>query len=78
MEQSRGVLESVGAERLATITLLQSEVEAGRVRGEQVKIMADKLATLEKLLLMLQEEVVLSVALLLKVKIAIYVLWPSI
>ena len=57
LEQSRAVLESVGAERLATITLLQSEVEAARVREEQVKVMADKLATLEKLLLTLQEEV---------------------
>lgn len=57
LEQSRAVLESVGAERLVTITLLQSEVEAARVREEQVKVMADKLATLEKLLLTLQEEV---------------------
>ena len=57
MEQSRAVLESVGAERLATITLLQSEVESGRVRGEQVRVMREKLGTLEELLMNLQEEV---------------------
>ena len=57
LEQSRAVLESVGAERLATITLLQSEVEAGRVREEQVGVMAEKLSTLEQLLRTLQEEV---------------------
>lgn len=57
LEQSRSVLESVGAERLGLITSLQSEVEAGRVREGQMAEMREKLATLEQLLCSLQDEV---------------------
>lgn len=57
LEQSRSVLESVGAERLALITSLQSEVEGGRVREVQMGEMREKLATLEQLLCSLQDEV---------------------
>ena len=57
LEQSRGVLESVGAERLSTITALQSEVEAGRVRERLVQEMKEQLSALEQLLRALQDEV---------------------
>ena len=57
LEQSRAVLESVGAERLTSITSLQAEVEVGRVREGQVREMREKLSTLERLLHSLQDEV---------------------
>ena len=57
MEQSKELLERVGAERLAAITALQSEVEGGRAREGLVGELKEQLSSLEQLLHSLQEEV---------------------
>ena len=57
LEQSKTILESVGAERLSDITELQSQLEEMRVRDSLVRELKEQLACLEEQLHRLEEEV---------------------
>lgn len=57
LEQSKAILESVGAERLSEITELQSQLEEMRVRDGLVRELKEQLASLEEQLRRLEEEV---------------------